>query len=238
MSRQNKNRGFGYFLAELLILILGISASFILNEYRISKAEESKEIELLNSFHENLTIDSTLLSAYVNVYERQIEIANSILGLERNASYTDSTARNVLGLLSYSPFSPSEITYQEMKSLGQSHILQNDTLLTELITLYEVNYESLQQWTDVDGAHVKKQLIPYMMENFPYVNGLNFPTMTAAQKREFMRQVNSDRYRYLIQFAASYKVSTKTVYEGILNEVRNVIDMINQELPSEEPSVE
>jgi len=230
MARREGKRNLGYFFAELVILILGISASFALNEYRLNRSEVNQERELLQSFHDNLTSDSFLLSNYVQVYERQIEIGNSILDLDANADYTDSTARNVLSLLSYSPFSPSDITYQEMKSLGQSHIVRNDSLLTGLISLYEVNYDVVRVWGEVDGQHIKERLIPYIMENFPYIRGLNFPAMSSSQKRELMRQVNSDQYRYLIQFGSAYKNSTKTVYEQVLVEVRALIDIINLEL--------
>lgn len=233
MAGKKRKTDFGYFLAEVLILVLGISASFVLNEYRIARSESSGEKELLVSFRKNLRTDSTLLSTYLQLYENQIEIANSILDLEPNASFTDSTAQNVLGLLSYSPFTPSEITYQEMKSLGQSHIIDNDTLLTELVTLYEVNYENLMLWTEVDGQHVKEQMIPFMMDNFPYIKGLNYSAMGKAQKRELMKQINSDKYRYLVLFSLSYKNSTKAVYAGVLKEVCNLIEMINSELPSE-----
>lgn len=231
MARQNKNRNFGYFLAELVILVVGITASFMLNEYRISRAEARKEVELLQSFHDNLTSDSTLLSAYLDIYDKQIDFANSILSLDQNAAYTDSTARNVLGLLTYSPFTPSEITYQEMLSLGESHIIQNDSLLTSLISLYEVDYDVVQEWAEVDGQHIKERLIPFLMEHFPYTNGLNFPAMSSAKKRELMKQVNSDQFRYLIQFGAAYKTSTKAFYEGTLVKVRFLIGLINSALP-------
>lgn len=233
MAGRKSNTNFGYFIAELLILVLGISASFALNEYRVARNERAQEDELLASFKENLVTDSLSLFAYVDIYKRQIEIGNSILNLPSDASYTDSTARNVLGLLSYSPFAPRVITYQEMKSLGRSHIIQNDSLLSDLIRLYEVNYEALQVWIDVDGQHVKERMIPHLMQNFPYVKGLNFATLGNSKKRELMKQINSDEYRYLVQFGVAYKTSTKGVYEGVLQEVRTLIDRLNSELSTE-----
>lgn len=50
MPQAKRKRNFGFFIAELFILILGITASFALNEYRIGQQERKKEQKMLVNF--------------------------------------------------------------------------------------------------------------------------------------------------------------------------------------------
>ena len=61
MNKNRPTRNLKYFFAELMILIIGITASFALNEYWQQRMEMKQEVQLLNSFKNNLVNDSTML---------------------------------------------------------------------------------------------------------------------------------------------------------------------------------
>lgn len=231
MRRERKSRNFGYFLAELFILILGITASFALNEWRVSTQESKQQVQLLTNFKKNLVTDSTILRAGVDQLTRQLEAAGKVLATNTD-SYSDSLVINVLNLLNYVPFKSNDITYEEMKNLGNSRIIQNDSLLSSIIGLYENGYETVVNWSEIDGQHVKSELIPFVERNFPFVPNLNYPAADAKTKRELMSAINKDEFKHLVQFGASYKLSTKYVYAEALKDIKQVLVLIDSTLSS------
>jgi len=123
MNKNRPTRNLKYFFAELMILIIGITASFALNEYWQQRMEMKQEVQLLNSFKNNLVNDSTMLFAGIDIMTNQIESAQQLILMSPDAAYTDSIALDVVTLLSYIPFNSEDITYQEMKSLGTTYII-------------------------------------------------------------------------------------------------------------------
>lgn len=230
MNKNRPTRNFKYFFAELMILIIGITVSFALNEYWQQKREEKQEVTLLESFRANLINDSLWLTSGVEVMESQVKSAQNLLSLSPNASFTDSTALNVVTLLSYIPFNPEDITYQEMKSLGTNHIIQNDSLSKEIIGLYERSFENIGEWTRIDADHVKDKFIRFTIERFPFAPNLDFKRLSADKKREFMRLILTDEFRHLVQWGMLYKASTKAQFEQGLISIRSIVEKIDDQI--------
>lgn len=230
MNKNRPTRNFRYFFAELMILIIGITVSFALNEYWQQKREEKQEVQLLKSFKTNLINDSTVLSTGAEFMKSQVEAGRRLILLDENSSFTDSTALDVVTLLSYIPFNPEDITYQEMKSLGTSHIIQNDSLSKEIIGLYERSYENTQEWCRIDADHVKDKLIRYTIEHFPFAPNLNFSVLKPSKKREFMKLILTDEFKQLVQWGMLYKQSTKIQFDQGLVSIRSIIEEIDIEV--------
>lgn len=230
MERKKPVRNLRYFLAELFILIIGITVSFALNEYWQQKREEKQEVVLLKSFKNNLVSDSTLLSLGVDFMESQTEAAQKLILLSPNAGYTDSLALNVVTLLSYIPFDPQDITYEEMKSLGNSQIIQNDSLSKQLIGLYESVYEAITEWSSIDSEHVKGKLIPYTIDHFPFAPNMNYSVLTDKKKKQLVASVQADEFKYLVQWGFIYKASSIATFDNGLQTIRSIIKQIDEEI--------
>lgn len=230
MAKNRPTRNFPYFLAELLILVIGISISFLLNEYRVQQKEKRQEVDLLNSFKSNLISDSTQLSLAIKQTELQIESGQRVLALAPRTAFKDSLALDVIRLLSYYSMKPTDITYQEMKSVGNTHIISNDELLTAIISLYESNYEAVAIWAEIDGDHVKDKMIGFTMDNLPFAAGLNYTLLSDKDKSEFMRQITTNHFKYLVQFGLSYKQSSLAIFKGAQNQIKLVLDTIEEDL--------
>lgn len=229
MKKESRFGKLRYFFAELLILIIGITASFALNEYRLGNQEQRQEDEMLKSFSKNLEVDSLRLSSSIKVLEKQIEFAEKLL-LSEQGVYTDSLVIFALSQLTYAPFDSNDITYQQMRSTGTSHLITNDSLATEIVGLYENGFEIVTLWSEIDGEHVRQNLIPFVEEHFPFEKNLNYTIADAATRKAFVKAAQSDQFSHLVQFGESYKVSTKATYEEALEDIRLVLAMINAQL--------
>lgn len=232
MAGKKNRRSFGFFLAELLILILGITGSFFLNELRIGQKERVKEKEMLVNFQKNLLIDSLRLSSSISVLEKQLEFAEKVL-ISPKGIYSDSLFIHTVSLLNYAPFSSNDLTYQQMESTGTSSVIQNEVLMNLLVGLYESGFETVVLWSNIDGDHVKNRVIPFVEDNFPFVKGLNYPSADASTKRQFVKAVQSEKFLHLIQFGQSYKASTLAVFREALDDVREVMELLEREIEIE-----
>ncbi len=236
MAKQNRN--FKYYIAELIILVLGISLSFVLNEYRQQQRDMKLESELLHQFRDNLILDSLMLSGQSKSLEMRTEHARYLLNLKEGDDYRDSVGLGLVFLMNYGGFYASDITYQEMRSLGNSRLIKNKTLLNEIIQLYEMDYDIVQEWATADRSFLLDELLPYMNRNLPFARMLNFSSLNNAKRRDLMRVLVKDETRYLIQYSEIMKMGNKAVFDNALNEVRRIIGMINDELEDESTLLE
>lgn len=226
-----KQKNLKYYLAELLILVLGISLSFLLNEWRIENSERKLEKELLTQFRDNLILDSLSLSAQVKSLDMRMKAAQNLIRIEESTAYNDTTTRNLLWIMNFGSFQPTDITYQEMQSLGNSRLIRNRELLTEMIQLYETDYSRVSEWSETDKVFFMNDILPYMNRELPFARLYNFGAMTPDKQRQLMKVLIQDQTRYLIQYSEIMKMGNKQVYELALGEVRRVIGMLNEELP-------
>lgn len=229
MNRNRQPRTFKYFLAEVFILVLGISASFILNEWRLTQKESIQQQDLLENFKSNFVTDSTIISSAIQNLDFQIEKGKQVLQNNENV-YSDSLVFQVLSLLTYVPFRSNDITYEEMKSLGSSNIIKSDTLRAQIIGVYENGYELLNSWVDVDGEHVRTKMIPYVEQNFPFALNFQYFSSSQADKRRLTAAIQADEFKHLVQFGVSYKTNSKSIFELMLAELKETIELIDAEL--------
>lgn len=158
-------------------------------------------------------------------YGERLLVGNETLEVDSLMIYTVS-------LLSYVPFNTNDITYQQMKSSGKTGLIQNDSLASQLVGLYENGFEILTTWTLIDSEHVRLKMIPHVEENFPFALGLQYRLANSNIQREFVRQVRADKFKHLVQFGLSYKASTSMIFGKVLGEIKETIIMIDSELPS------
>lgn len=232
MAQHNK-RNLKYYLAELTILVLGISLSFVLNEYRIQQQEEKKEVELLQNFRDNLILDSLSLHIQMKVQDLRKESAESLLALTPESEFTDSIAYHIVILLNYGGFYPTDITYQEMRSLGNSRLIQNTQLLNEIIQLYEADYDLVGEWAGLDKAFMLNELLPYVHDNFPFAPKFQYSLMSERKKREMMGVLTTDKTKNLVQNSELTMLGSKAVFERAQGEVRRIVGMLNESLGDE-----
>ncbi len=229
MNRNRQPRSLKYFLAEIAILVLGISVSFLLNEWRMNQREQAEERDLLESFRSDLISDSTYISGAVKTIENQIERGNKVLA-NNSYQYSDSLRFQVLTTLNYVPFRTNDITYEGMKSVGASALIKNDSLRSQIIGIYENGYQLLQTWTGIDSEHVRLRLIPYVESNFPYAPAFDYSSKGSTAEKKFVKAVQADEFKHLVQFGTSYKINSKAIFELLLAELKETIEMIDREL--------
>ena len=230
MSSIRTKRNFKFYLAELLILVIGITLSFWLNDWREGKAEQNLEFDTLSQFRENMKNDSSVMSQNIELLATYVKTYSDLLLLEKNSLYQDSLSAKLVLVMSYFNFRPVDITYQEMQGLGNSRIIQDKALLNGIVELYNGVYGGLKEYLSADKNFNLNLMMPFITKNLPYAINFDFSSFSPAEKRRLMSVITSDEMKHLIQLDLVFKSASKVQFELCLNSVSELLRKIDNEL--------
>lgn len=142
MKRNTKKRWSKY-LIELLIVIIGISIAFWLNEIATNSKNRLEKIVYLTDIKNDLITDSLRLTANVlNNELKSVKLANALELIERS-SPIDSVLLHVIEIGNYDFFSPDNFTLTSMLQSGDFKLIDSEEIKKELLRLLKI-YESIE----------------------------------------------------------------------------------------------
>jgi hypothetical protein len=164
------------YLIEIFVIILGISITLALEEWR----DKSKESDLARIYQKNLLADVNVDLVSLKQVEQDTrellsngdELLNFIKNPSANiltASRADSDIRSIIGR---AKFFSSDATFSDLKNSGNLHLL-DDIQLKNLLFAY---YSQAQNIKEAQDAEQQATIIiagPYFLKRFPLNNGAN-----------------------------------------------------------------
>jgi hypothetical protein len=171
-------------IIDLLIVIIGITIAFQLNNLNESNKSKTKEIDYLKNFYnENATNESSLILELEYCLEKKKNIATlkQILSAKK---YKDNSIKNLAaGMMAFSSFSPSIITMENITASGQFELIRNIELRENLIDTYN-SYETTSQLEGLLSEYAQQYVSPFFFEN---VRFSDFSSLKEdfAEKAEF-----------------------------------------------------
>jgi hypothetical protein len=109
MSRTLRKSKSSYFF-DLIIIIAGITVSFIANEWREGKKLETKKEQLLLDISKDLYADSLVLDKIITLYKTMARSHDSLLKYQRGTVDEDSLNIYLDHFTSYIPFNATANT--------------------------------------------------------------------------------------------------------------------------------
>lgn len=153
-------------MVALIVVFIGISAGFILNEHRADSYEKDLELKYLHGFHGNISSNVTNLDAVLPANSQGRDVIKRYISSMIKDSIEPDSALNVLKiLLVNSYFDYHNNTYEDMKSSGNLRIIKNYEL-KEAIVLYHANLTNLKMLEDVYYDFSQTFVWPLAIENF------------------------------------------------------------------------
>jgi hypothetical protein len=214
------------YLAEVVIIFVGISMSFLYDEWREKRQNEETATKHMISIRENLVQDTTVLSKY-------IEFAHEIIRCTELMAY-DSDKLNNLDTFdycidmtaSYIDFSPNITAFDEMKSNGHTKLIVNDSLRKAINKYYTLIVNNCDEWSVVCKNFTLNQVIPEMSNYFSVAKD----RQNKISLTEKLRGIRSRKVRNNLITTAFYNKSFIYVLEGTKISCINIIRGINIEL--------
>jgi hypothetical protein len=152
-------------LIDLLIVIIGITIAFQLNNINEKNKSKEKEKDYLKSFYkENQENESSLSLAleFTQTTKKDIDSLKKIL-LSRN--YHDDKVKNLSArLMATSDFNPSTLTMENIIASGDFELIVNLELREKLIDTYN-SYKNISQLEGILSNYVDEYITPFFFEN-------------------------------------------------------------------------
>ncbi len=212
-------------IANLLVVILGISIAFYLESYKEEESNRSQEKKYIESIIKDLETDidylDTLISGNKRISDALVTLSNASIG----RSYgSDTLLMNYILTIQYNPtFTPQRITYESLKSSGNMDLIGSFELRNEVVELYEQYYRGTFEYDAAINEHISDFIKPFYMKNVRFNSGQSvspdFLTMN-----EFKNMIFA--YRYLF-------IAKDTFYQNVKKQSKEVKDHLQEYLDAQ-----
>ncbi len=183
---KKKNRSWTYYLLELLVVFIGVTAGFLLNNWREDNAELLLEHQYLESFYSDVVADANDLDSLI--YRSQ-QKADTLIGILKKSALVDKPLTEELAvaivnqIMSIEWYTPANDTYEDIINSGNLNLISNYSL-KEKISSY---YSFLNQVGNVEqyySKHMDNYGFPIMYKSFHLLNR-EFTDKESYQSLEF-----------------------------------------------------
>ncbi|MEM7101481.1 MAG: hypothetical protein AAF502_00040 [Bacteroidota bacterium] len=213
------------YLVELMVIILGITLSFLVNEWRTNIGNRNIEKDSLQTIYENLQVDTARLIHG----EKMIKKFDGYYGSFLNDSILvkeDSVTFFLATLRTYSIFVKTDIGYRELQESGNTRLIKNRDLRYKLIELYTSFYRIAEEWNEIDKQFVMEEMIPYFNNHFPFLQDYG-PEM---KKTEFRALLKDDVFLNLVAHNQKFKQLSGVMYKQSLDAATELLELLENEL--------
>lgn len=156
---------------ELLVVVIGITIAFMLENWRQNSAYDELEQKYLNSLKSDLMSDKQLLDSTVSYVEKQNSILGEFVAEIRTGNVIKQKAEEMIPqvLISHG-FAPKQATYQSITNSGNLDII-NDYKLLESLASYYNSYDELSIKEKILYDYQLKFVLPFVYENVDFLSG-------------------------------------------------------------------
>ncbi|GEM_PF-3885991 len=230
---KNNNKLINYFF-EIIVIIIGITLSFLVNEWRESSKIRSEEIIALETILENLKTDSVNVQREISTLTTSDSLYDYFLRhvFDKNPML-DSLGKAFQAIFSYSKFTPKSIGYQQLKETGKLNIISNKDLLKNLIELHTTFSELISEQNFIDRTFTIKYLSNNLLNDFDLmaISG-NYSSKLSEKRKEkiFLSGIRNRKFINLVLFTKNIKSGEKSSYVKYSNKVKELIKEVESEL--------
>lgn len=218
--RKQKN-SFGNILLEILIVIIGISIAFWVNNWGEEKKERALEKEFLRSLKSELVSDSLAFDAQVKVNLESVKHLGRFAEICRNQDYDNDSIQWFIGMfLNRGNWVLNSNTYEMLKSGGNLDIITDFELRTAISEFYHLRGLQTSKILDIIQEFLDSQMHPYLTKNTSYFISYK-PDQGFVRDQEFQN---------LLVIWLDFTDAKLDIYQGVLADIRSLMPMLEESL--------
>ena len=207
---------------EILVVIIGISIAFWLNNWNSDRNDRALEQKYMESMVSDLESDIEELSIMVDTFQYYNEVnADLVYGITRNTLNEDSLGVYIISLISISEFHPQNNTYETLKNSGNFNVFKNFALEKEITILYNEFYRQIGFIDEVHQDNIMNNFNQYIAERVPFTGTNTVSNAEFAYTTYFVNKAFNIQYLML---------SKTAIYEASLKQSIKVRDLLVSEL--------
>ena len=161
------------YLLEFIVIVLGISVSFWLNQVSINNQNNIERIKVLNSLKEEAKEIKDYCSERKVNWQNDISILNSFinsktqeLNYDKIINLTKSKSRIQFNLIYYRVFEPPTNRYHSIINSGSLKFI-NSEKIKEILSRIHITYSSYVQTTIDYEKKLKEEIVPIISKRHP-----------------------------------------------------------------------
>jgi hypothetical protein len=221
IDQQNLKKYLLYAIGEILLVMIGISLAFQLDNWNENRVKKDAEIRFYENIKEQIIDDKKLIAGqkeYNNHYLTQFKYANEIIETN-DRSKLDTLGMLVRNFSKYSDFDKQGNIYETMVNSGQINLLHNHEIVNGIREL-----EELYNYTNrMESIHYDAMMNHVMLAINPVINFSN----GKIQKPNTVFTYEFQNIPIMLIQIMNEKNET---YRKTLNEIDRVTKLIDVEL--------
>ena len=221
------------FIIEFLSVFTAVIAAFSLNNWKDNQRDKKAEEKILIEIRNGLKADLNDLIEN----KKGADLGIKACQFFRNIVYHDTIAQDSM-LYNYffltSSISPviNKSGYEVLKSKGME-ILQNDSLRTNIINMYEFEFNgaySIDVTTKNTYDDIRERIDQLLNKSFYYEEGYQAPLLEPPLTLSSLEQSRFLTYLFRIE---ALRFTSLGLYRKLEEKINSLIDEIDKELESE-----
>ncbi|MFP4845338.1 DUF6090 family protein [Winogradskyella sp. PE311] len=142
-----------YAFGEILIVIVGISLAFAMNNWGEKRSDETQKNEYITNLKQDIAADKLHLESNLEIIKTKIDQAKDVISiLGKNSPDKNQRLRAIYNLAQLTSFKPKDYTHQTLVNSGDLKLLNNFELRTTIQKHYS-DYE------DILNAYKRQEII-------------------------------------------------------------------------------
>lgn len=212
-------------ILEIILIVIGISIAFWLENWNNERLLRMEEVELLEEFHKTMQSDLEDIHINISAYSSCINSVHQILkAFDEDLPFHDSMVIHFSNIALNRVFYRNDGPYEVLKSKGFD-LISDDSLRYMLSDLYSVEYRIIDQ---IESQMINTvgypHLFEYIKENFQWSELENFHSneQVSMEPIDYEKIKHDPQFRLLIEHTASLKSLTIKFYERTLRKIEAV----------------
>ena len=215
-----------YFI-ELMVIFVGISASFLVDEFREDLEIDKQVRKSLYSLQKELNNDILHLENLIKNIENSDNQFSYILNLELSKSLKDSVLDKAWQTVTTPRGGKLNLSvFNAMEASGIIYKIDNDSIRGEILNLYQNGYERYHHVIDYDLTHIQK-MDDIILKNFSLRVDNTSWNLDWSKKSNIDQIVKNGELRNYIAANRGTKNIMKMRAKALIENINKVVNLID-----------
>mgnify|MGYP001473675140 FL=1 len=215
-----------YFI-ELLVIFVGISASFLVDEFREDLEIDKQVRKSLHSLQKELNNDIIHLKNLIKSIENSDNHFSYILNLEFSHHLKDSVLDKAWHTVATPKGGKLNLSvFNAMEASGIIYKIDNDSIRGEILNLYQNGYERYHHVIDYDLIHIQK-MDNIILKNFSLLVDNTSWNLDWSKKSNIEQIVKNSELRNYIAANRGTKNIMKMRAKALIEDINKVVNLID-----------
>jgi len=224
LNKKVNKSNWKYYIIELLVVFVGVTAGFLLNTWRQENAKLELEHKYLTSFYNDVTFDEKNLDSLIINSQMKADTLMKILkesGVKDIPLSEELAQKIVREIISIEWFSPSNDTYEDIKNSGNLNLITEFKLKEKISSYYKflIEVKNIEQFYK---DHMNNYGFPILYKNYHLFKG------EFINKKSYLSLEFTNMYLGVLALIQQNNRIYKEALgknQGLKDELENVLDI-------------